>query len=94
MNLVIWLIVLAGLLVLFVYILIAALLSVVKRLVDTNKQLFLLLAGRGEKSEPTLRALVASNKPPQGKLKGIATGGKKDDKPKNIDCTMEIGHPR
>lgn len=84
-----WLIVLAGLLVLFVCILVIALLSIVKRLVDTNKQLLILIAGKEAKPE-TLRALVAANKPPQGKLKGIATG-KKDDNPKNTDYTMSIG---
>ena len=43
-----------------------------------------------EKNVDGLRALVASEKPPQGKLPGIATT-KKNDKPKNTNYTMEIG---
>lgn len=77
-----WLLALASILVI-------ALLSTVKRLTDTNKQLLILLAGREVKPE-TLRALVASDRPPQGKLKGIATG-KQQDGPKNTNYTMAVG---
>lgn len=89
MSIFIWGIILVVGLLALVSILVVALLSTTKRLVDTNKQLLILIAGKETKPE-TLRALVASNKPPQGKLKGIATG-KKDDKPKNTDYTMSIG---
>ena len=43
-----------------------------------------------EKNTDGLRALVASEKPPQGKLPGIAMKNK-EDKPKNTNYTMEIG---
>lgn len=66
------------------------LLKVVSRLTETNKQLLIVVAGKEEKSE-TLRALVASAKPPQGKLKGIAEKKKKDDKSKNTNYEMQIG---
>lgn len=66
------------------------LLKVINRLTETNKQLLFLVAGKEGKPE-TLRALVASNKPPQGNLKGIATEKKKDNKPKNSNYTMSIG---
>ena len=66
------------------------LVSTIKRLADTNKQLLILIAGKEVKPE-ALRALVASNKPPQGKLKGVATGKKDMDKSKNTDYTMQIG---
>lgn len=90
-----WAIVAAGLLVLFVYILVMALLQTVKRLTETNKQLLILVAGLGGKPEATgsvLRALVASEKSPQGKLRGIADK-KKDKKPKstNTDYEMTVG---
>lgn len=85
-----WLIVLAGLLTLLVYILLIALLSITKRLVATNKQLLIIIAGKEGKSE-ALRALVASEKPPQGKLRGIATGKKGEEKPKNTNYEMTIG---
>ena len=54
-----------------------------------NKKLLILAMGR-EKNVDGLRALVASEKPPQGKLLGIATK-KKNDKSKNSNYTMEIG---
>ncbi len=62
----------------------------VNRLAEVNKQLLVVVAGKDEKPE-ALRALVALNKPPQGKLKGIADGKKKDTKPTNIDYQMTIG---
>lgn len=89
--------VLAGLSVLLVCILVIVLLSTTKRLVDTNRQLLIFIAGR-EKNTGGLGALVASEKPPQGKLVGIANktlARKKDaDKLKNTDYTMEIGLPK
>lgn len=82
-------IVMMGLLGILAYLMI--LLKIINRLTDTNKQLLIVVAGQDQKPE-ALRALVASNKPPQGKLKGIADGKKKkDDKPKNIDYEMQIG---
>lgn len=65
----------------------------INQITETNKQLLIVVAGKDEKPE-TLRALVASNKPPQGKLKGIADGKKKKDKnnkPVNTNYTMSIG---
>ena len=62
----------------------------VNRLVEVNKQLMILVAGKDEKSGSALGALVALNKPPQGKLKGIADG-EKDRKPANTDYTIAIG---
>ncbi len=90
-----WAIIAAGLLVLFVYILVMALLQTVKRLTETNKQLLILVAGLGGKPETSgsvMRALVATDKPPQGKLRGIADK-KKDEKPKstNTDYEMQVG---
>lgn len=81
--LVVWLLALTSILAI-------VLLNTIKRLADTNKQLLILIAGKEGKPE-TLRALVASEKPPQGKLRGIATGKKEDKKPKNTDYTMQIG---
>jgi len=79
-----------GILVLFCIALLIVLLKSSNRIIEINKQLLIVVAGKDSKPE-ALRALVASNKPPQGKLKGIATRKKKDDKPKNTDYTMEIG---
>ncbi len=62
----------------------------VYQITETNKQLLIVVAGRDEKPESALRALVALNKPPQGKLKGIADG-KKDKKPANTDYEIVIG---
>jgi len=70
--------------------LLALLFNVVGQVTLINKQLLIFLAGKEAKPE-ALRALVASVKPPQGKLKGIANGKKKEDKPKNTNYTMEIG---
>ena len=68
-----------------------ALKSVTGRITETNKQLIILVAGKEAKPESALRALVTSAKPPQGKLRGIAGKGKKDDKRKNINYTLEVG---
>lgn len=81
-------IVIVGLLGILAYLLI--LLKVINRLTETNKQLLIIVAGQNQKPE-ALRALLASNKPPQEKLKGIAHGKKKEDKTKNTNYTMEIG---
>ena len=70
--------------------LLVLLFNVVGQVTLTNKQLLLFLAGKDKKPE-ALRALVALNKPPQGKLKGIADKKKRDAKPTNTDYTMSIG---
>ena len=92
MNLVIYvLIAVIVLLATFAVIHLRTQLKVVNRLMEVNKQLILLTAGKEAKPE-ALRALVASEKPPQGNLKGIATGGKKEKKkPTNIDYTLTVG---
>lgn len=84
------LLVLLGLFVVAICFLMRLLNIAVHQITDTNKQLLIVVAGKDEKPE-TLRALVASNKPPQGKLKGIATDKKKDKKPENTDYTMQVG---
>lgn len=86
------LLILAGLFGIFSYVLLMILLKVVSRLTETNKQLIILVAGQNEKPE-ALRALIASAKPPQGKLRGIAGGDKKTEKkkPTNMNYTMSIG---
>lgn len=74
--------------------LVVLLFNVVGQISSVNKQLLISLTGRDGKPE-TLRALVASSKPPQGKLKGIATGSgekkKKDEKSKNTDYVLAVG---
>lgn len=89
------LIILAGLvsvgILFYILVLLLVQLKIVNRLTETNKQLLIIVAGQNQKPE-ALRALMASNKPPQGKLKGIADGKKKkEDKPKNTDYKMSIG---
>ncbi len=89
-----WILIAGGLLVIFVYILIMALLQTVKRLTETNKTLLILVAGLGGKPEATgstLRALVASEKPPQGKLRGIADKKKDTKATTNTDYEMTVG---
>ena len=78
-----------GILSLFCIFLLLALDKSYNRIIDMNKKLMILAMGR-EKNIDGLRALVASEKPPQGKLRGIATS-KKEDKPKNTDYTMQVG---
>lgn len=86
-----WALLLAGLFGIFSYILLMILYKIVNRLAEVNKQLLIVVAGKDAKPD-ALRALVASSKPPQGKLKGIAGGGKKEkDKPKNTNYTMKVG---
>ena len=89
-NLILMLSIFVGFLVLIVYILLWALLRSNSRLIETNKQLLIIVAGKEAKPE-ALRALVASSKPPQGKLRGIADKKKKGDKDKNTNYTMSIG---
>ena len=90
MDLITMLSVFCGVLVLFSIALLIALLKSSNRIIEINKQLLLVVAGKDEKPE-TLRALVASNKPPQKVIPGIAGNKTKDGKPKNTDYTMEIG---
>ena len=90
MDLITMLSVLCGILVLFCIALLIALLKSSNRIIEINKQLLVVVAGRDGRPE-ALRALVALNKPPQGKLKGIADKKKKDAKPTNTDYTMSIG---
>ena len=72
------LLVVIGILAIFAATLLVAELNVVNRLMDTNKQLILLVAGQNEKPE-TLRALVASAKSPKKVIPGIADKKKKKD---------------
>ncbi len=81
--------IICGVLILFCTILLIALFKSNGTIIDMNKKLLILAMGR-EKNVDGLRALVASEKPPQGKLLGIATK-KKNDKSKNSNYTMEIG---
>ena len=86
-----WALLLSAMLGIFSYILLVALLKITNRLAEVNKQLIILVAGEKTKPE-ALRALVASARPPQGKLKGIADGKKKKkEKSDNTDYTMKIG---
>ena len=78
-----------GMLVLFCVPLIIALVILTNRIIDMNKKLMILAMGR-EKNVDGLKALVASDRPPQKSLSGIATN-KKDDKPKNTNYTMQVG---
>lgn len=89
MTIFIWGLTIMGLLVLAVCLLTVALLNVVKQLTDMNKKLLILAMGR-EKNIDGLKALVATEKPPQGKLPGIVIK-KEVDKPKNTNYEMSIG---
>lgn len=85
------LLILAGLCGIFLSIIFSwTLLQVVNRLAEVNKQLLIVVTGKDEKPE-ALRALIASSRPPQGKLKGIADGKKKDKKTDNSNFTMQVG---
>ena len=80
-----------GILVLFCIALLITLLKSSNRIIEINKQLLIVVAGKDEKPE-ALRALVASNRPPQKVIPGIADGKKKkDDKQKNTNYTMSVG---
>ena len=83
-------IIVSAFVVLIICMLLGTLAIVVGKMIDTNKQLMILVAGKEGKPE-TLRALVASSKPPQKNLKGIASGKKKDKKPENTNYTLEVG---
>lgn len=90
-NMIMMLSVFVGILVLFCIALLIALLKSTSRITETNKQLLIVVAGKDDKPE-SLRALVASAKPPQGKLRGIADEKKdKKNKPANTDYTMSVG---
>ena len=80
-----------GLLALLAVALLVTELKVVNRLMDVNKQLLIVVAGKEPKPESALRALVVSNKPPQGAIPGIA--GKKEEvkKTMNTNYTVEVG---
>lgn len=92
-NLNLGLLLLAGFLVVQSFVIFGLFRQTVNRLAEVSKQLLIVVAGKEEKSE-TLRALVASAKPPQGRLQGIAGDKqKKGDKTKNTNYTMSIGLP-
>ena len=82
--------ILCGVLLLFSIALLFALLKSSSRIIEINKQLLIVVAGKEAKPE-ALRALVASNKPPQGKLKGIANEKGKKKSPVNTDYTLVVG---
>jgi len=86
-----WIICLVGLLVVLIYALVIALLKVIKQITETNKQLLIVVAGKEEKPDSALKALVASNRPPRKNLAGIAGPKKKDTKTENTNFTMKIG---
>lgn len=90
-NLNFGLLLLAGFLVGQSFVILGLFRQAVNRLAEVNKQLLIVVAGKEEKPESALRALVASSKPPQGKLGGIANKKAKDDKPKNTNYTMSVG---
>lgn len=90
-NLNLGLIILAGFLVVQSFVILELFRQAVNRLAEVNKQLLIAAVGKEDKPE-TLRALVASAKPPQGKLPGIADKKKtKKEESKNTNYTMEIG---
>jgi len=99
MNMVsIWLIVLIGLLGMFVYALAMALGTTKRmadRLVETNKQLMVMISHR-DGGPDAARALLAASKPPQKNLSGIS-GEKKKQKPlktadkKAAGFSMDVG---
>lgn len=90
MNIILFLSIFCGLLSLFCIFLLIELNKASYRIFDMNKKLMILAMGR-EKNTDGLRALVASNNPPQKVLKGIATGNKEDDKSKNTNYTVQVG---
>lgn len=93
MSIVIYtLLALIGLLALFATALLAVELWIVSRLAEVNKQLLIVVAGQNQKPE-ALRALVASAKPPQKHLKGIADEKKKKNQSMNTNYVLEVGVP-
>ena len=79
-----------GVLVLFCIALLIALLKSSGRILEMNKQLMIIVAGKEPKPESALKALVALNRPSQGKLKGIADEKKEDKKSTNTDYQVKI----
>ncbi|KKM78378.1 hypothetical protein LCGC14_1360540 [marine sediment metagenome] len=65
----------------------------VYQITETNKQLLIVVAGKGEKPESALRTLVASDRPPKKVIPGIAEKKQKSDENKNSNYTMRIGIP-
>lgn len=90
MEIILMLSIFCGVLVLFCTFLLIALDKASYRIQDMNKKLMILAMGR-ENNVDGLRALVASERPPQGKLQGIATKKKDEDKSKNTNYTMKVG---
>ncbi len=84
-------IIVSAFVVLIICMLLGTLALIVGGLINTNKQLMILVAGEKSAKPELLRALVASQKPPQKNLKGIASGKKKDEKPANTNYTLEVG---
>lgn len=74
----------------YILVLLLTQLKIVNRLTETNRQLLIVVAGQNGKAE-TLRALVASDRPPKKNLPGITEKKKKDDKPENTDYVVELG---
>ncbi len=85
-------IVVSALVVVIISVLLGALVISIGRINETNSQLMILVAGKNEKPE-TLRALVASAKPPKKVLPGIAQGKKETEKNKNTNYVMKVGVP-
>jgi len=86
------LIIIFACIVVIIVMLLGFLANIIGRLQDMNKQLMIIVAGKEPKPEHALRALVASEKPPQGKLKGVATGKKKDEKKStNVNYALTVG---
>lgn len=90
MEIILMLSIFCGVLVLFCTFLLIALDKASYRIQDMNKKLMILAMGR-ERNVDGLRALVASERPSQGKLQGIATKKKDEDKSKNTNYTMQVG---
>jgi hypothetical protein len=92
-NFVIWVLaILASSLLFISFILLFALLKSNSRIIEINKHLMILIAGK-EKTPDTMRALVAADRQPKTNLPGISN--KKDEKKKetsaNKDYVMSIG---
>lgn len=65
------------------------LVTLIRQMLETNKRLLIVVAGKEEKPEHALRALIASEKPPQKNLKGIAT--KTEKKSTNTNYALTVG---
>lgn len=88
-NLELGLLILAGFLVVQSFFILGVLRQAANQRIKTIQQLLIATVGKGEKPESTLRALVASDRPPKKNLPGIAKTEKKDNK--NVDYKMSIG---